>query len=954
MSPFLPGRKTTLPLTRLQNTTMKYLIRSGSLATTPEVLLLVLYCAVFGFLLVSTGGLPYVLDNNESFSSLWHARNIFEFGIGRSMGLADETFAYHSAAHPYVHTHQGNFPRLFALLIYALGARTIESQIAVTTFTVGVASILFAYRFFTKISNPLLAFITAALLITDYVLVAQWQVVTYRVWHMFFIFSTLLCVHGVGGPHRKRWLALTFVNYVCLFYFEFVYVAYVALFGGLYTAWLYRREKRTLLFAWSAQVGGAMLALSILTVQLILYMGWDDFLRDAYLTFIARNQYQNASAVLEQAAALSEKHHIAFWYNLSDGSAFRRIEYFAVSLLYYEFQIHTPFLCMIAAVLVGAYLVRHWMQLRSRNWNSSVGARRAALGALFKFPLVVCIGVLSLHLLWVSSKGYAGTTEFVTAMVACGVLAVALMWTVAVKRAHADDGTRTSLTVHDRIVASLGPLILLIGLPSLFFQYTHHETGPRFSVLVAAYLALFGSLVAMLLIPRRKSVRSTLVRRDDKDVGQAFFLYAALLTLLLACFNDRLYLGMQPEWPLFRVSTLLWLILCATGLHIVVVNLVGRSGHQRGFRIIPTADESRRIKPFSLFIAVASAFVGLAWLLFYQKYDPLWQEIASRSLIPMALLQTICLITILLGAVMVAWPGVNCETIDELPAFRSIVAFLAIGFVAYAIVYYLSPGYIWTGYRFRLAPFSVFHTQLLLAIAFYVLVRCVQVFWRYSGNREAAANGQGFWRIIRTPGRVGAKVACGLAAAVLCTLIAYWIAMQVTYMRLLPPNHFSVWKSLRERPYKGASFVTSMYAAPVAEYTGQWAYYDEGLADGLILFGQGASRLVSDDKYLWFADKKENPAYAKPQYFMCLISQSLPDVLTRLQKQQDSSSDEAGCSAQELVKLAKEGTDIYPRMELVAIDTEGKQRSGIDSWAIIKFHWEDQPFVRARDQGVGP
>src|SRR5258708_7320507 len=77
------------------------------------ILLIVCYTVIYGGLLWYTHGLPYVLDNNESFSSLWHAYNLYHFDISKSMGLADETFAYHAAAHPFVHTHQGNFPRLF-------------------------------------------------------------------------------------------------------------------------------------------------------------------------------------------------------------------------------------------------------------------------------------------------------------------------------------------------------------------------------------------------------------------------------------------------------------------------------------------------------------------------------------------------------------------------------------------------------------------------------------------------------------------------------------------------------------------------------------------------------------------------------------------------------------------------------------------------------------------------
>jgi len=87
-----------------------------------EISLCAVYILLFGYLLIETGSLPYVMDNNESFSAFWRARNLYEFGLAKSFGLADESFAYLDAAHPYVHTHQGNFPRVFAFLIYALGA----------------------------------------------------------------------------------------------------------------------------------------------------------------------------------------------------------------------------------------------------------------------------------------------------------------------------------------------------------------------------------------------------------------------------------------------------------------------------------------------------------------------------------------------------------------------------------------------------------------------------------------------------------------------------------------------------------------------------------------------------------------------------------------------------------------------------------------------------------------
>src|SRR5690349_10946027 len=52
----------------------------------------VLYVGLYGWLLVSTNGFPYVMDANESFSSLVHASNIFRFGLSQSFGLTDEAY----------------------------------------------------------------------------------------------------------------------------------------------------------------------------------------------------------------------------------------------------------------------------------------------------------------------------------------------------------------------------------------------------------------------------------------------------------------------------------------------------------------------------------------------------------------------------------------------------------------------------------------------------------------------------------------------------------------------------------------------------------------------------------------------------------------------------------------------------------------------------------------------
>src|SRR3981189_729038 len=101
------------------------------------LVVLLSYFAIFGGILVYSDFLPFTFDNNESFSAYWHARNMYEYGIASSFGLADEAFSYDAVAHPYVYTHAGASPRLFAYLLYLVGIRTVQAQIPTTARAVG-------------------------------------------------------------------------------------------------------------------------------------------------------------------------------------------------------------------------------------------------------------------------------------------------------------------------------------------------------------------------------------------------------------------------------------------------------------------------------------------------------------------------------------------------------------------------------------------------------------------------------------------------------------------------------------------------------------------------------------------------------------------------------------------------------------------------------------------------
>jgi len=83
----------------------------------------------YAFLLHESNVLPYVFDNNETFSSLIHAKNIDKYGVSETFGLTDESYAITEDGHPFVYTHQGNFARQYTLLLIKLGIESPESHI---------------------------------------------------------------------------------------------------------------------------------------------------------------------------------------------------------------------------------------------------------------------------------------------------------------------------------------------------------------------------------------------------------------------------------------------------------------------------------------------------------------------------------------------------------------------------------------------------------------------------------------------------------------------------------------------------------------------------------------------------------------------------------------------------------------------------------------------------------
>jgi hypothetical protein len=329
--------------------------------------ILTVYVVWYSLLIWRGHGIPYVMDNNETFSALNHARNLWSFDFFRSFGLTDEAVSPDAAAHPFVHTHQGNFPRLFAFLLYAAGARSVESQVWITAMTIGTASILMGYTFFRRVAGSLFATVTMLLLMTDYLMFAQWQVNTYRVWEGFLFFSAFNCIHGLLEWKRGRWATATISTYAALFYGELVFAAFVAFTVGFYTVWTYRRTPGLIMLGGLVQGTGAALSLITLIIQLALYLGWQDFQTDLHLTLTSRNYAPDSTDFISTLRQFYESRNIVFFYNMQSDAQFAGVLASARLLFRYVLQIPTPFLSLLGLGTAAAALLSDSKPAGPRN-----------------------------------------------------------------------------------------------------------------------------------------------------------------------------------------------------------------------------------------------------------------------------------------------------------------------------------------------------------------------------------------------------------------------------------------------------------------------------------------------------------------------------------------------------------------------------------------------------------
>lgn len=404
----------------------------------------VAYLIIFGGLLFFSHGLPYVMDNNESFSAFVHGYNMFHFDWGRSFGLTDEASSPYASAHPVIHPHQGDWPRVFTFLLYSIGVRSVEGQILVATFTVGAASIWLAYRYFAKKVSPAFATLFCVILMTDYVLFTQWHANSYRVWYSLLFFAPFNLVEDLRGPRTRLATVLLLLHHIALFYFELVFASFVAVMTGLYAVWIHRKRLLMVLRIWSVQMLGGAIALATLIGQLTMFMGWENLVKDLTFTLHARSFATNPEELMRALRPFYDQLHVAVFYNLVDGETFHTLQSFFSSFLEFGLELHTAQLALVVLLVCFGWWLGAWSNL---SGVSPVGEHEApghvSIVSLYSTGTAV--------LLWVL-QGFLSGIEAAVAIAAASILLL-----IVLKK------DKTGVTLRGAISILMPPLAVFLS-----------------------------------------------------------------------------------------------------------------------------------------------------------------------------------------------------------------------------------------------------------------------------------------------------------------------------------------------------------------------------------------------------------------------------------------------------------------------------------------------------------
>jgi hypothetical protein len=321
------------------------------------------YCIIYLSLLVCTDFMPYAMDNNETWSNLGHAKNLYDYGFSKNKGLADEACEYsghNPLAHPLVHTHEGNFPRLWATLLYSIGFQSARAQITITTFSIGLLGLLAAYGLTRRVFGEAIALLFCLFMMTDYLLFGQWQVNTWRAWQGLYFFGTLYLAHRIGkdGGRFDRW-ALLGLLFVAIFYSELVFASFAWMTVAVYSACLCWGKRRDRFYKITATAtAGAVMAGAVLATQLISYYGFHAMIRDAYYTVTLRNMISDPKKMAEGIQFMKDK-DVLFLQNFAVEPSIHSMHWLFGSIFRGVLGPWSPMFLILSVLGFGGLLI-HW------------------------------------------------------------------------------------------------------------------------------------------------------------------------------------------------------------------------------------------------------------------------------------------------------------------------------------------------------------------------------------------------------------------------------------------------------------------------------------------------------------------------------------------------------------------------------------------------------------------
>src|SRR6266540_1968136 len=625
-----------------------------------RALTFILFCSVAFSLLFFSHFLPFGIDNNETFSSILHAKNMYLHGIGSTYGLTSETTSPTDTAQ-FVYTHQGNFPRFYALLLYLIGARSAEAQILITTLTVGLASILFAYVYMERRVNALFAFIFCGVLITDYIMGLQWFVNTWRVWHFFFFFSTLLLAHAFADsvsstPRTVVNCGLLVINFGCLFYFELIFAMFVAIFFALYLAFVLRRQPRKLMLGLAVSGIGSVLAICLLLTQIGLYLGWQGFLSDLSYTFFSRNAAPtDVGTFRERVLGFMREHNIVFWDNFTLTDAGLKKPGEMLRLFFrYNMITQTPMLVLLSLLLTAG------------AWLHSAAAA----------PRIATISILHLDVVpWMrrAIQPDSAAALLVPAFVLFGLVVIL-------------SGTSYGITDNrDDVIAGSSIRFLSV------------------SLVISSVAVLFASVCRNLII----QIYPRLVQRPGTAKVPAVCL---LVVVAFSSVLQLYHLGLP------RISPVLVLLSAITVGAVALWVLSSRCTLTNGRVVLATGF-------LVAFAAFAHYHAWLYQPIHYDvapnHFESFWSEVIAKRGGPTFWKVTI-LATAFLSTAIILGVMDQPQSLGSLSILGRIAPYWLIGMASYVIVFTIASGYVHTGYQVHHTPFAVYLSVLPGACAIYV------------------------------------------------------------------------------------------------------------------------------------------------------------------------------------------------------------------------------------------